>query len=207
MRACDERCWRSACSWLAPGACSGSRRRPRRRPPPAAPADGATEAATVDRILAGLDGVMGDLQRILVRERRITPEVTDRLQAIYAGPELLNQIDAFRADVANGLAGFKDPPGNRVTTVSRLITVSPICVFAEVTRDYCAAHRRRRPPGRRRSTWSWSTKDGGRRPPPAEPHAVDDALRRRAGRRLSAGGRLPLKGGDAGAAASSTAPA
>ena len=97
---------------------------------------GGEEAATVDRVLAGLDGVMGDLQRILVRERRITPDVTDRLQAIYTGPELLNQIDAFRADVANSLTGYRNPPGNRVTTVSRLITASPICVFAQVTRDY-----------------------------------------------------------------------
>jgi len=106
-------------------------------PPPAAPpAAGAEETATVDRILAGLDGVMGDVQRILVRERRITPEATERLRAIYVGPELLNQIDAFRADVANGLVGLKNPPGNRVTTVSRLITVSPICIFVEVTRDY-----------------------------------------------------------------------
>ena len=105
-------------------------------PAPAAPVAGAEETATVDRILAGLDGVMGDLQRILVRERRITPEVTDRLRAIYVGPELLNQIDAFRADVANGLVGMKNPPGNRVTTVARLITVSPICIFVEVTRDY-----------------------------------------------------------------------
>ncbi len=31
---------------------------------------------------------------------------------------------------------MKNPPGNRVTTVSRLITVSPICIFVEVTRDY-----------------------------------------------------------------------
>lgn len=105
-------------------------------PSPVVPAAGTEEAAAVDRILAGLDGVMGDLQRTLVRERRITPEVTDRLRSIYVGPELLNQIDAFRADVANGLVGMKNPPGNRVTTVSRLITVSPICVFVEVTRDY-----------------------------------------------------------------------
>jgi hypothetical protein len=101
-----------------------------------APAAGGEETATVNGILAGLDGVMGDLQRILVREKRITPEVTDRLRAIYVGPELLNQIDAFRADVANGLIGMKNPPGNRATTVSRLITVTPICIFAEVARDY-----------------------------------------------------------------------
>ena len=119
---------------LVLGACSGAGGSG--APAPAPPAPATQEAATVDRILAGLDGVMGDLQRALVRERRITTEVTDRLRAIYVGPELLNQIDAFRADVANGLVGVKNPPGNRVTTVSRLITLSPICIFAEVTRDY-----------------------------------------------------------------------
>lgn len=96
----------------------------------------ASDEAELDQVLAGLDGVMGDLQRILVRERTITGEVTDRLQAIYTGPELLNQIDAFQADVANALVGYKAMPGNRVTTVSRVITRSPICVFAEVSRDY-----------------------------------------------------------------------
>lgn len=106
--------------------------------PTTAPGDPglAGDEATINRVLAALDGVMGDLQRILVREGSITPEVTDRLQALYTGPELLTQIDAFRSDVANGLAGYKAVPGDRVTTVSRLITVSPICMFAEVTRDY-----------------------------------------------------------------------
>lgn len=115
-------------------ACSGSRNQT--APAPTVPAAGGEEAATVNRILAGLDGVMGDAQRALVRERRITTEVTDRLRAIYAGPELLNHIDAFRKDVADGLTGYKDPPGNRVSTVSRLITLSPICLFVEVSRDY-----------------------------------------------------------------------
>ena len=118
-------------------ACSGGSAPPAAAPPPTG--DGGQEVATVTGILAGLDGVMGDAQRLLMRERRITPQVTDRLQAIYVGPELFNQIDAFRADVANGLVGIKDPPANRVTTVSRLITVSPICIFVEVLRDYSPA--------------------------------------------------------------------
>lgn len=117
--------------------CTGAKRSPVAVVPitTLTPADQA-EIAGVDQVLTGLDGVMGDLQRILVRDRKITTEVTDRLRSIYAGPELLNQIDAFRADVAGGLTGYRPSPGNRVTTVSRLITLSPICVFAEVTRDY-----------------------------------------------------------------------
>jgi len=104
--------------------------------PASVPASSTQEVATVDRILTALDGVVGDLQRILVRDRRLGTDVTDRLKAVYTGPELLNQIDAFRADVDGGLVGYKNPPGNRVTTVSRLITASPICIFAQVTRDY-----------------------------------------------------------------------
>ena len=115
---------------LATAACSS------KGAPATVPAPGGEQVATVDRILVGLDGVIGDLQRSLVRDRRITADVTDRLKAVYTGPELLNQIDAFRADVDAGLVGYKNPPGNRVTTVSRLITASPICIFAEVTRDY-----------------------------------------------------------------------
>ncbi len=104
--------------------------------PATAAAPGGQEVATVNRILTGLDGVIGDLQRTLVRDRRITADVTDRLKALYTGPELLNQIDAFRADVTGGLVGYKNPPGNRVTTVRRLITASPICIFVEVSRNY-----------------------------------------------------------------------
>ena len=112
--------------------CSG----PSKSTPASSPVPVADGAGPVNEVLAQLDGVMGDLQRILVRDRRITTDVTDRLRAIYTGPELLNQIDAFRADVGRGLAGYKDPPGNRVTTVSRLISANEICVFAQVVRDY-----------------------------------------------------------------------
>ena len=114
-------------------ACSGGSQGAATAPVPV-PATGGD--ADLDDVLAGLDAVMGDLQRILTAERRITTEVTDRLQAIYTGPEILNQIDAFRADLAGGLAHYRATPGSRVTTVSRVISSTPECVFAEVERDY-----------------------------------------------------------------------
>jgi hypothetical protein len=133
-----RRCIAAGMLLVVLAACSRSPRSAGAPPTTSGPADAETAAAVaeINHVLAGLDGVMGDLQRILVRERRITPEVTDRLKAIYTGPELLNQIDAFRADVDSGLVGYKTNPGNRVTTVSRLITASPICMFVEVQRDY-----------------------------------------------------------------------
>ncbi len=103
--------------------------------PNAAPGAAANDVA-VNGVLAALDGVIGDVQRMLVRDRRITPEATDRLQAVYTGPELLNQIDALKADVAAGLTRYRSTPGNRLTVVSRLIGATSECVFAEVRRDY-----------------------------------------------------------------------
>ncbi len=73
--------------FLLCGACSSGPASPATAPPPAA-GEGAEESATIDGVLAGLDGVMGDAQRLLLRERRITPERTDRLQAIDVGPEM-----------------------------------------------------------------------------------------------------------------------
>ncbi|HEX3621779.1 MAG TPA: hypothetical protein VHT97_05640 [Acidimicrobiales bacterium] len=119
--------------------CTGSAAKGAAPPPTTsdtAPGGAGADAASVNAVLAGLDGVMGDLQRILVKQRQITPDVTDRLRSIYTGPELLNQIDAFKADVASGLVGYKPVPGNRITTVSQLITATPICMFAQVQRDY-----------------------------------------------------------------------
>jgi hypothetical protein len=120
-------------------ACTGGAAKPTSAaaPPTSAPdPTGGADAGSVNAVLAGLDGVMGDLQRILVKQRSLTTDVTDRLRSIYTGPELLNQLDAFKADVDGGLLGYKPNPGNRVTTVSRLITATPVCIFAEVKRDY-----------------------------------------------------------------------
>lgn len=104
----------------------------------AAPPHQALDEASVNAALAALDAVMGDVQRILVRERTLTGEVTDRLRAIYAGPELGLQLDALARDVRDGLAGYAPVPGNRTTTVTRMISATDTCVFAEVRRDYRA---------------------------------------------------------------------
>ena len=131
----------SVAAVLILGGCSGGSKGGGTASPPAGQETGAGPGAaatdvSVNRVLAGLDGVIGDVQRMLVRDRRITPEATDRLQAVYTGPELLNQIDAFKADVAAGLTRYRTTPGNRLTVVSRLISATSECVFAEVKRDY-----------------------------------------------------------------------
>lgn len=97
------------------------------------------DEAYVNRVLAGLDQVMGDANRALILARTITAEVYDRLRAIYGNNNLLQLVvDAIEDEARSGFVGYKAEPGNRLTTVTRLITSNPTCVFASVQRDYSA---------------------------------------------------------------------
>jgi hypothetical protein len=94
------------------------------------------DAAYVNRVLAGLDAANGDIVRLLVSTKTITPEMIERLKALYIDRDLLQlQIDSMQTDLHRGLTGVKPNPGNSLTTVSEFITKSPSCVYAKVFRD------------------------------------------------------------------------
>lgn len=95
------------------------------------------DAAYVNRVLAGLDAVVGDAVRIVVAARNLPPEALDRLRAVYAEDELLQlDIDGFQRDLRNGLSDYRPNPGNQVTIVAELINATPACIFSRVRRDY-----------------------------------------------------------------------
>ena len=97
------------------------------------------DAAYVNRVLAGLDGITGDSVRLVVKTKTIPREVYDRLRAIYATDDWLQlQIDSFQGDLLKGLTGYRQEPGNAVTIATQLITIRPTCIFARVSRDYSA---------------------------------------------------------------------
>ena len=97
------------------------------------------DAAYVNRVLAGLDAVMGDVTRALIRTKMITPDAYDRLRAIYANNNLLQLVvDVVEDDVRSGFRDYKPNPGNKTTTVSQVITSGPTCIFARVQRDFSA---------------------------------------------------------------------
>ena len=135
---------------LVAAACSqsGDERGPTATVPPAAtttrPADPyavpeVIDAAYVNRVLAGLDAVMGDVVRLVVKTKTLPPEAYDRLRAIYGDDELLQrEIDGFQDDLEGGLRGYHAEPGPKRTTVQQLLTATPSCVFARVSRDYSA---------------------------------------------------------------------
>ncbi len=97
------------------------------------------DVAYVNRVLAGLDAAVGDVTRLVVRTRTITQEAYDRLKAIYAEPDFMQiKLDGYEHDMRDEFRSYKSPPGNRQSTVSRLISVRPACIFVQVSRDYTA---------------------------------------------------------------------
>ena len=95
------------------------------------------DAAYVNRVLEGLDAAVGDVVRMVVREKRIPREAAERLQAIYIDKDAWQlEIDLLQRDSFQNFSSYKPDPGNQKTVVTRLITASPLCVFAEVERDY-----------------------------------------------------------------------
>ena len=93
------------------------------------------DEAYVNRVLAGLDQASGDVTRLVVGARTIPPEAIERLRSIYVGDFLQVRLDSFQGDLLADFKGYKDNPGNRRTTVARIIVATPACIFAQVNRD------------------------------------------------------------------------
>lgn len=131
------------------GACSPSGAKDPETTVPTAPTTAATtevvdpfavpaviEAAYVDKVLAALNRVDGDLVRDLVQTNTLSEMANIRLRAIYNDPEFQQELESLVKLFGRGIGGFKRPPGDRRTTVTEIVTASPTCVLAEVTHDY-----------------------------------------------------------------------
>ena len=95
------------------------------------------DAAYVNRVLAGLDAVYGDVTRMVVSTKRFPPDALARLRAIYDDQKALQlKADGIQEVLAAGLPALWPVPENQVTTVVNLITVKPACVFASAVRDF-----------------------------------------------------------------------
>jgi hypothetical protein len=92
----------------------------------------------VNRVLAGLDQAVGDVVRLVVSARTIPPEALQRLKAIYVGEYLQLVVDLFQDDIFHDFAGYREAPGNKATTVTRLLTIKVACIFAQVHKDFSA---------------------------------------------------------------------
>lgn len=96
------------------------------------------DEAYVNRVLAALDQIDGDVLRRVVATGGIDAEVPKMLRAIYNEPQYEEELDAIRRVLTRGLDKFRNPPGNRRTIVARLIEVRADCVFFEGRTDSSA---------------------------------------------------------------------
>jgi hypothetical protein len=97
------------------------------------------DAAYVNRVLAGLDAAVGDIVRLIIRTKTIPVEAYNRLRSLYADPDFLQiKIDGYQRDIREEFRSYKANPGNRTSTVSKVITARPTCVFVQISRDYTA---------------------------------------------------------------------
>ncbi|MFP5318088.1 MAG: hypothetical protein ACLGI2_07305 [Acidimicrobiia bacterium] len=95
------------------------------------------DEAYVNRVLAGLDAIVGDVVRMVVQTKTIPREAVDRLKAVYATDSLLDRIlDSLSRDVAFRLPTYRSEPGNKKSGVVELLSGSASCLFAKVSRDY-----------------------------------------------------------------------
>jgi hypothetical protein len=96
------------------------------------------DTAYVNKVLGALDQAVGEVARLVISANSIPAVVAERLRDVYADELVQLRLTSFRHDLDDKFSGYRLDPGNRKTTVIRLITVKPSCVFAEVSRDYSA---------------------------------------------------------------------
>jgi hypothetical protein len=99
------------------------------------------DEAYVNRVLSGLDHSVGDIVRLIVSAGTISPEAVERLKAFYVGRALQLQVDSFQKDEFEQFRGYKENPGDQITTVAQVIDGKPECIYARVTIDFSAVSR------------------------------------------------------------------
>ena len=105
--------------------------------------------AYVNRVLAELDRVQGDVFRRIVATGAFAQSELVPLRAVFNDPELSGQAQGF-ASLVGSIDKARNPPGDNRTTVVRLLTARPDCIYVEATIDLSATVLEPPPP---RTTW------------------------------------------------------
>ena len=88
------------------------------------------DAAYVNRVLAALYKVDGDVTREILRTRDVTTDALRLLGAVFGEPQLTTELQALPAFLQQDPSQFKNPPGDRRVNVESLPTTSPTCIAA-----------------------------------------------------------------------------
>ena len=106
------------------------------------------DAPYLNRVLAAIDSVDTSAIRVVVKTKGVPPEAAEIFNSIYSDEWFPNVVDAWIQALQrdSDLSTLKRPLGDRHTTVERLITVTPNCIWMSVRRDYSDSDAKPRPP-------------------------------------------------------------
>ncbi|MEW6152820.1 MAG: hypothetical protein AB1673_02365 [Actinomycetota bacterium] len=94
------------------------------------------DAAYVNRVLAGLDAIEGDIFREVRATKNLTPEIVHRVGALYTNLTAAGVlVNVYQVGMALDFSGYVDNPGNAVTTVTEMLTTRSTCVYVRGLRD------------------------------------------------------------------------
>jgi hypothetical protein len=135
---------------FAVSACSGGGKKDAR--PPAIPGPNpdvipaVITPAYVNAVFKVLNHIDGDATRLLAVQRVITPAVQTDYRAIYNDPMYASELAAASESIQQGvIKNVRTDAGDAVTTVVRLISASPRCIFVETATDLSAVFVEPRP--------------------------------------------------------------
>jgi hypothetical protein len=92
--------------------------------------------AYVDAVFKALDHIYGNVVRLMVNTSNIPPEATADLRAIFADPQFATELKIFSLELDQKPGDLRDPPGDEITTVEKLLDVSRSCIYLRTTTNY-----------------------------------------------------------------------
>jgi hypothetical protein len=95
-------------------------------------------AAYVNAVFTVLNHINGNATRSLFRSNSVTPTVSIQLRAIFNSPLFGQEMRNASASLSLPRSNLRQPLGDIVTTVVRLISATPKCIFVETTSSFTA---------------------------------------------------------------------
>jgi hypothetical protein len=98
---------------------------------------GVITPAYVDSVFVVLNHVYSNAARELRRAHTVTPQVKANLRAVFNDPAYATQLDAAQQALAQGIvSNLRLNGSDPVTTVIRLVTAHPNCIFVQTSTDF-----------------------------------------------------------------------
>lgn len=96
------------------------------------------DEAYLNRVLAALDQAAADALRSSMKERALTEESLQILNAVYSDEAFQERVNLLLEAAENGFSGYRTNPGAVKTSVNQIISSNPECTFLSVGRNYDA---------------------------------------------------------------------